>query len=266
MPGPLVIPLIQAGAMLAAQFGANAAQRRAQKRADEYNRLATDTAYGRELELMKYQNDFNSPAAQMQRFKDAGLNPNLVYGQGTPGNMLSKPSVPQQAPSRAPQISFQLPDFSGMLLQQSQRELTDTKVGESTAKQDLMRVQQKVAENNPYLAPGYLDSVVSIMMNNAALKQQETDFKLSPAQGTVNGTPVEMAYSKGWLAMERDLQLLNKRLDAAGADLKIKTQIFQSKEYQNELARIQAEWMKNGDITPQHFFQGIMMILQSLMR
>lgn len=33
---------------------------------------------------MKYwnlQNEYNSPAAQMQRFREAGLNPNLIYGQ-----------------------------------------------------------------------------------------------------------------------------------------------------------------------------------------
>jgi len=29
----------------------------------------------------KMNNEYNSPQAQMQRFKDAGLNPNLIYGQ-----------------------------------------------------------------------------------------------------------------------------------------------------------------------------------------
>lgn len=264
--GPLVIPLIQAGAMIASQLAGNAAQRQAQKRADEYNRLATDTAYQRELSLLKFQNDFNSPAAQMQRFKDAGLNPNLVYGQGSPGNMLSKPSVPQQAPSRAPQINFQMPDLSALMLQQSQRSLVDTKVEESTVKQDLMRVQTQVAAANPYLKPGFLDAVVSQMVNNAAIKQQETDFKLQPAQGTVNGVPVEMAYTKGWLMMEKELQLLLNKLDAAGTDLKIKAEIFQSKSFQNELLEIQRNWMKNGEITSQHWFQAGFMLLQSLMR
>ncbi len=32
------------------------------------------------------QNRYNSPAAQMSRFKAAGLNPHLIYGQGNPGN------------------------------------------------------------------------------------------------------------------------------------------------------------------------------------
>lgn len=32
------------------------------------------------------QNEYNSPAAQMQRWQEAGLNPNLIYGQGNSGN------------------------------------------------------------------------------------------------------------------------------------------------------------------------------------
>lgn len=32
------------------------------------------------------QNAYNSPAAQMQRYREAGLNPNLIYSQGSPGN------------------------------------------------------------------------------------------------------------------------------------------------------------------------------------
>lgn len=32
------------------------------------------------------ENEYNSPASQMQRYKDAGLNPNLLYGNIQPGN------------------------------------------------------------------------------------------------------------------------------------------------------------------------------------
>jgi hypothetical protein len=31
------------------------------------------------------QNEYNTPEAQMQRFKQAGLNPNLIYGQSNEG-------------------------------------------------------------------------------------------------------------------------------------------------------------------------------------
>lgn len=44
-------------------------------------------------------NAYNTPQAQMARYKAAGLNPNLVYGQGTPGNQ------PAPAQYDAPQIA-----------------------------------------------------------------------------------------------------------------------------------------------------------------
>lgn len=49
------------------------------------------------VDMWKMQNEYNSPQAQMQRFQEAGLNPNLMYGQGTPGNATSAPEavVPQ---------------------------------------------------------------------------------------------------------------------------------------------------------------------------
>lgn len=42
-----------------------------------YNQQVSDN-----VRLWTMQNEYNSPAAQMQRLKDAGLNPNLVYGKG----------------------------------------------------------------------------------------------------------------------------------------------------------------------------------------
>lgn len=38
---------------------------------------------------MDAMNAYNAPAAQMQRYGAAGLNPNLIYSQGTPGNQTS---------------------------------------------------------------------------------------------------------------------------------------------------------------------------------
>lgn len=61
-------------------------------------------------ELMRYQNDinvanwkmmndYNSPSAQLKRYTDAGLNPNLIYGDGASGgnasSAASSVSVPQ---------------------------------------------------------------------------------------------------------------------------------------------------------------------------
>jgi hypothetical protein len=42
-------------------------------------------------QMFDYQNAYNTPAQQMQRLKSAGLNPALMYGQGTTGNASGAP-------------------------------------------------------------------------------------------------------------------------------------------------------------------------------
>ena len=54
------------------------------------------------IDMWKMQAEYNSPQAQMQRFQEAGLNPNLIYGQGNNGNM-SQP--PQMVTPEAPEVS-----------------------------------------------------------------------------------------------------------------------------------------------------------------
>lgn len=55
--------------------------------------LQADMANAHELEMWNLNNEYNTPAAQMQRMKDAGLNPMLFYQQGNPGNSSSAPAT-----------------------------------------------------------------------------------------------------------------------------------------------------------------------------
>lgn len=50
-----------------------------------------ELAYQRSIEMWNMQNLYNSPEAQMNRFKAAGLNPHLIYGQGNAGNASGTP-------------------------------------------------------------------------------------------------------------------------------------------------------------------------------
>lgn len=52
------------------------------------------------------QNEYNSPLAVMQRYKDAGLNPNLLYGEGTssPASMV-RSSSPGNYQGKAPDFA-----------------------------------------------------------------------------------------------------------------------------------------------------------------
>lgn len=53
----------------------------------------------RNLELWNMQNEYNAPKQQMARLKEAGLNPNLVYGNGSAVNVANAP-----APTQVPHI------------------------------------------------------------------------------------------------------------------------------------------------------------------
>jgi len=65
----------------------NAVIAKRQRRASE---LATDKQYSRDIEQRDYMNAYNSPKAQMERFGEAGLNPNLIYGKGTSGTQTAQ--------------------------------------------------------------------------------------------------------------------------------------------------------------------------------
>lgn len=87
-------------------FGTSAYNAQAQAEENQKNREWNEKmiAEAREWDLAQWnrQNQYNSPQQQMQRFSEAGLNPNLIYGQGNPGNAgtlsTSAPSGNQVAP------------------------------------------------------------------------------------------------------------------------------------------------------------------------
>lgn len=62
-------------------FGEHSSRDMSDYSAAAYNYLMKQQEQAYNLELWNLQNEYNSPAAQMKRFQDAGLNPNLIYGQ-----------------------------------------------------------------------------------------------------------------------------------------------------------------------------------------
>lgn len=70
-----------------------------------FSQSESEKAYDREMEMIKYQNAYNTPAEQMKRYTEAGLNPNLIYGGGTAsaGNMSN---IPQYKPAQMNMNNF----------------------------------------------------------------------------------------------------------------------------------------------------------------
>lgn len=124
-----------------------------QDREFAFNREQSELEYQRNLEKWNLENAYNSPSAQMQRYIDAGLNPNLIYGSGSAsaGNAQTAPqftaakySAPrfERANVNAPQFNFdpyQAVSFANALsIQKAQKD-------QISAQADFTRQQTKNA-------------------------------------------------------------------------------------------------------------------------
>lgn len=220
---------------------------------------------------VRQQNAYNSPKSQMARFQQAGLNPNLVYQQGNPGNQsttLSQPEGLQRGGS-----DF-VSGFNQSSVAQSQVAAQGAQKLRTEAMTEVAKLQAKVLQKNPHLSDGYVEALVKSMQETASQKASEAKiagkqadwFTDKPWRETVDaqGNLIFDNTSNGWRKMDAELQLLFQRYDLGTGDLKLKAEVLQSKVFQNALQEIQLKWLKDSEITPQHIFQGIMLLLSKM--
>lgn len=75
--------LVDAGARLIGMKTSADYAREEQKRQHKYNMEMAKWQNDANIANWNMQNEYNLPSNQMKRFKEAGLNPNLIYGSGT---------------------------------------------------------------------------------------------------------------------------------------------------------------------------------------
>lgn len=110
------------------------------ERQNRLNREENERNYERNVEFWQMQNDYNHPAAQMERLREAGLNPNLVYG--TPdiaGNNANAPESSKTHYERPNDI-----DMLGMAMNAQQfskeSDLYDLKIEEQELENEAKRL------------------------------------------------------------------------------------------------------------------------------
>lgn len=89
---------------LLGKIGQRRQQRRNIRDQTAANKELANFAYGKDLEQWERQNLYNAPTQQMARLREAGLNPNLVYGSGSAAGVTS--------PAKSPQYQTVRTDFS----------------------------------------------------------------------------------------------------------------------------------------------------------
>ncbi|QCS37354.1 DNA pilot protein [Tortoise microvirus 91] len=167
MPLPaLAIPaIIAAGANLAGQ-GANFLSNRANNRANErmYERQRQDS-----LADFAMMNEYNHPSSQMARLREAGLNPNLVYGNGQ--------ATTTAAPIRTANVgNFKPAQFDGGSVMAS---FVNTALG--TAQADNLRAQNTVILQEQFLKAAQVMETIA-RTENTVQNTNRSRFDLSQLQ------------------------------------------------------------------------------------
>ncbi len=186
MPIPALIggALIGAAGSAGSSFIQNAGNRRSQKRQHRQN-----------IDLWQRQNEYNHPMQQMQRLRQAGLNPNLVYGKGVQGaaGMADKPAPASQA-----NYTFDNPlrDLSTVAsLRAIQAQTNNTEAGTAVKVQEALQRAVQTARGNLDLGVAKElreTSVQAAQQNLRNLQLNATGMKLNNEYNTATmGTRIK---------------------------------------------------------------------------
>lgn len=107
--GPVAGPVLGLVGGILGKIGQKRQQRRNIRDQTAANKELAEFAYGKDLEQWERQNLYNSPTEQMARLRDAGLNPNLVYGSGSAAGVTSPSTSPKYQTVRADYSKRQSP-------------------------------------------------------------------------------------------------------------------------------------------------------------
>lgn len=199
------------------QIGSNLLNNAAQNRIYEKQRRDN-------IEFWNMQNEYNTPAAQMQRFKDAGLNTKLIYGQGASGGgnagAISAPSKPQI-------------DYSG--IPNSIASYFD--IQQKMAQTDLLKQQKEVQVQEEL---------------NKALNRDDKYFDLWQKKRMADWSFDYLKEQVRKIAMERDVLAANNPVitenkdDIPAGTTMSKVEEIKAKRIQNALNYAESELRKHG--------------------
>lgn len=214
-------------------------------------------------------NAYNSPRAQMLRYQSAGLNPRLIYGQGNPGNQ----SQPLSAPEGMGRIgSDAVQAYNQSALAQSQVAVQAARTDQTRALTEVNKLQAEVLRNNPLLH-GALQPVIDGLKESARQKaanatqaeiaawteQAKKDYYSTRAY--VDGVGESNLMGE---KLSREMDLLSSRFNLDQADMTLKREVLESKEFQNAILEIEKNFMTDFEVTPKNILEFVKILLLKL--
>lgn len=199
---------------------------------------------------VRQQNAYNSPKAQVGRFKAAGLNPQLVYGQVSSGTQSSTLSAPMggHIGSDAAQA------FNQTTMSQSQAAVNEQRIEQSKAVTEVNKLQAEVLKQNPLLH-GALEPIV------AAFKSAAVEKAANASTAEINKWTAEATKGHQVSKIVQEIQNMEKQFDLMNADAAIKAQVLKSKEFENKMLEVQERFISDGDLGPAQILDFVKLLL-----
>lgn len=148
------------------------------------------TKYANDLNMKNWhaQMDYNSPVNQLKRLREAGLNPNLIYGSGGVQNTITAAPKMDAPDGRLDLLS----SYQQILNGEKQRELMDSQISKNEAEEDsaLIHSVGMILDNiGKGLENDYREYELAYLKNNKTIRGQNvvngvldrlTNYVLSP--------------------------------------------------------------------------------------
>jgi len=216
--------------------------------ADYSNKLAQQNA--------QYWANYNSPVNQMQRLKEAGLNPNLVYGNGTVANTYDgAPNAPQihgvntkfmrgvEAQALKQEIANK--KLSGENIAK-QNNLLDAQINKTNAEADWQNIQNTIERNkNP-------EEFGKLLYNlkDTELKQKNEDYRktaneadLARANYVAQTVENDLKSYEKWIEVDQEV-MLDRKLFERSKLITENNLLDMRAQYQQALYELDTEYTK----------------------
>ena len=257
-PISLATGTVIAAGLNAASQGFNAAMQGSMNRKTrEWNEKMYQMQRQHSLQDWAMQNEYNSPAAQMQRLKMAGLNPNLVYGKGADNvaGVVRSTDVKGWNP-QAPEINLGsiMSQFYDVQVRQAQLDNLKTQ-NTVLANEGILKATQAAAlltsNENTKFDLGMKQELKEINLEAAreGLRKLTTDIDLSLQRNEREILKNNMDMKTGEVNLRKSAEeILNYRKGRAKTDIEIKNinQAINNLQNSNELQKMEIELRKQG--------------------